>query len=149
MFTVTSKAHFDAAHFLALYAGKCRNIHGHRWEISVTVAGNIEKNGEKRGMVVDFGDLKRDLRSFTEIFDHTLIFEHNTLSETLYNALREEGFALSEVPFRPTAENFAKYFYDKLYNMYNIRSVTVFETPENSATYIPDSIPDIDREETP
>jgi 6-pyruvoyltetrahydropterin/6-carboxytetrahydropterin synthase len=147
MFTVTSKAVFDAAHFLAMYAGKCRNIHGHRWEISVSVAGNCETNGEKRGMVVDFGDLKRDLRSFTEIFDHTLIYERSTLSETLYNALREEGFALSEVPFRPTAENFAKYFYEKLSVLYNIQSVTVFETPDNSATYIP--IPDTDREDTP
>ena len=51
-------------------------------------------------------------------------------------ALKEEGFRLIEVDFRPTAENFARYFYDKIKNRnYDVDFVRVYETPKNCATY--------------
>jgi 6-pyruvoyltetrahydropterin/6-carboxytetrahydropterin synthase len=148
-YSVKVKAHFDAAHFLAGYAGKCKNIHGHRWVIEVNVVGDIIKNGEKRGMVVDFGDLKLLLGRLVDDFDHTLIYEKNSLSEGLRSELERQAFALKEVDFRPTAECFAAYFYSQLsvafsepqyqvsQNGAHISSVTVYETPENSATYSP------------
>ena len=51
-------------------------------------------------------------------------------------ALKDEGFKIIEVSFRPTAENFAKYFYDKFNEKgYNVKEAVVYETPNNCATY--------------
>lgn len=64
-------------------------------------------------MLVDFGDLKKDLRELADSMDHTLIYEENTLRPKTLEALDEEGFHLVKVPFRPTAENFSEYFSEK------------------------------------
>ena len=62
MYTLKTSAAFDSAHFLAGYNGKCANIHGHRWTVKVTVAAeNLIESGEKRSMVIDFGDLNNGL----------------------------------------------------------------------------------------
>jgi 6-pyruvoyltetrahydropterin/6-carboxytetrahydropterin synthase len=145
MVTAAVRGHFDAAHFLSGYDGKCRNIHGHRWEVEVKVTGKPAVNGEKRSMVADFGDIKRLLKTLTERFDHTLIFEHGSLSKALFDALTADNFALSEVHFRPTAEAFAEFFFNALcsmmendcmnFNDCRLYAVTVFETPENFAAY--------------
>ena len=74
----------------------------------------LEKNGQERGMLVDFGDLKKDLKELADSMDHTLIYEENTLRPKTLEALNEEGFHLVKVPFRPTAENFSEYFFRKM-----------------------------------
>ena len=133
MYTVTTKSEFDAAHFLAGYDGKCRNIHGHRWEVMVRVSRD---KLEGSGMVVDFKDLKKDLRNMAEGFDHCLIMEGGTLKPATLAALKEEGFCIVEVAFRPTAENFAKYFYEEMKKKgYAVSSALVYETPTNCAEY--------------
>ena len=87
-------------------------------------------------MVIDFGDFKKLLKAEADKLDHSLIYEKGSLSDKLLAALKEENFALNEVDFRPTAENFAKYFYYRLtVSGYNVSSVTVYETPENCAVY--------------
>ena len=49
---------------------------------------------------------------------------------------KEENFKIIEVDFRPTAENFSKYFYDEFVKKgYKVKSATVYETPNNCATY--------------
>lgn len=138
MYILKAEAAFDSAHFLSGYNGKCANLHGHRWVISAEIASeNLIEEGQCRGMVTDFGDIKRDLKSLADEFDHAFIYEKGTLKSAAVAALNEENFRLIEVDFRPTAENFAKYFYDRLSQMgYSVRSVTVYETPNNSATYI-------------
>ena len=115
MFFLKTENSFDAAHFLAGYQGKCRNIHGHRWRVIVEICGDsIEQQGQRRGMLKDFSDLKRDVKEVTDYFDHALIYEQGSLKEKTVSALQEEEFHLIPVEFRPTAENFAKYFFDKL-----------------------------------
>jgi 6-pyruvoyltetrahydropterin/6-carboxytetrahydropterin synthase len=142
--TIQVSGHFDAAHFLSGYSGKCKNIHGHRFTVKTTLSGNIIPDGVSRGMVVDFGDIKSSLNTICDRFDHTLIYETGTLTDALFTALVDGGFALSEVHFRPTAENFAKFIYEELedelqksdlYRNCTVESVTVFETPDNSASY--------------
>ena len=87
-------------------------------------------------MVVDFGDFRGYLRKLTEEFDHCLIIEKGSLKPALLEMLREENFAVREVEFRPTAESFAKYFYDRMKNDgFKMSRVTVYETPNNSASY--------------
>ena len=136
MYTLTAQADFDSAHFLHGYEGKCSNIHGHRWHIEAKVTGRLIEEGQQRGMVVDFGDLKRDLRGIADSLDHILIYEEGSLRANTVGALREEGFRILAVPFRPTAENLAKYIYDKMKAMgYDMVSLAVYETPGNCAVY--------------
>lgn len=137
MFYLKTEACFDSAHFLSGYEGKCANLHGHRWKIEVTAAEEeLQAAGQCRGMVIDFGDLKKTLRDIADSFDHSLIYEENTLKPKTIEALSEENFRMIAVPFRPTAECFAKYFYNLLADGgIPVKSVAVYETPENCAIY--------------
>ncbi len=137
MYQIQAEGHFDSAHFLAGYNGKCRNIHGHRWKVTAAVcAKNLVEEGQTRGMVLDFSDLKSALRELTDEMDHALIYEDGTLKETTVAALKEEGFRLIPVNFRPTAENFARYFFDALAAKdLPVVRVEVYETPDNKAVY--------------
>ena len=101
--------------------------------------GDIRPNPEEIEELrwVDFGELKKDLRNIADSMDHALIIERNSLKETTFEALKSENFKIIELDFRPTAENMAKYFYEKIKILgYNMRAVTVYETPANSATYM-------------
>ena len=88
MYQLKTVADFDSAHFLSGYQGKCANIHGHRWHVEIEIqAEYLEMQGQMRGMLVDFGDLKRDLKKLVDEFDHTLIYESGTLREKTVEAL--------------------------------------------------------------
>lgn len=137
MYYLQSEASFDAAHFLSDYVGKCRNIHGHRWRVTATVEGpSLQPSGPQKGMLMDFGDLKGDLKALADRFDHSLILEEGSLKESTLKALLEEEFHLEFVPFRTTAENFSRYFYEALMEKgYSVREIRVYETPTNCACY--------------
>ena len=137
MYILKSEKSFDAAHFLAGYQGKCRNIHGHRWRILAEIqAETLQEDGCFREMVTDFGDIKGDLGKIADRYDHSLIVEEGTLKPATVAALQDEEFRMVFLPFRPTAENFAKSIYMELKEKgYQVRSVEVYETPTNSATY--------------
>lgn len=137
MYCLRTENSFDAAHFLADYEGKCRNIHGHRWRVLIEIqADALEEQGQMRGMVVDFGELKKAVKEVTDYFDHAFIYEEGTLKKKTVEALTEEEFRLISVPFRPTAENFAEYFYRKIEERgYQVKQAEVYETPNNCAVY--------------
>ena len=137
MYRLKTSAAFDSAHFLAGYEGKCANIHGHRWIIEAEFSGSeLIKEGTERGMLTDFGDIKNAVRQLADSFDHSLIYEENSLKVATITALEDENFRLIPVPFRPTAENFAEYFYRRLRaDELPVSSVAVYETPENCAVY--------------
>lgn len=138
MYTLKTNASFDSAHFLSGYEGKCSNIHGHRWTVEIEVGSeSLEMGGKNRGMIVDFTNLKEDLKKITEAMDHCLIIEIGSLRRKTMEALEEEGFRVVEVTFRPTAENFAKFFFCEMKGRgYKMVRATVYETPTNCATYI-------------
>jgi 6-pyruvoyltetrahydropterin/6-carboxytetrahydropterin synthase len=137
MYYLKTSAAFDSAHFLYGYKGKCSNLHGHHWVIEVRISGEELKNdGCQRGMLVDFGDIKSIVRELADNFDHALIYEKGSLMDTTVKALESENFRLIPVDFRPTAENFAKYFYEELTaEKLPVADVTVYETPDNCAVY--------------
>ena len=137
MYKLKTSAAFDSAHFLAGYRGKCANLHGHRWVVEVEAgAAQLQESGEKRGMVIDFGDLKAAVRTLANYYDHALIYEIGSLKETTLAALKEENFRLIEVPYRPTAENFARAFFEQLSTEgLPVLRVTVYETPDNCASF--------------
>ena len=140
MYYLTSEAAFDGAHFLSGYEGKCSNLHGHRWRVVLKIkAEDLQKEGQQRGMVVDFSDVKNALKTETDYFDHSFIYEKDTLKPATVAALKEENFLMRVVDFRPTAENFSKYFYDKFTGYgFKVAEVTVYETPNNYASYSQD-----------
>ncbi len=142
MFIISIKESFDAAHFLKGHSGKCANIHGHRWTVEAEAsAADTEQEGSGRGMVVDFSELKNALREETDRMDHSLIYEKGSLMQETIDALEREGFSLVEFAGRPTAENLAKFFFDRLTEKgYPMSAVTVFETPRNRATYRRDAV---------
>ena len=137
MYQLTTEHSFDSAHFLAGYDGKCGNLHGHRWRVLLTVQSEtLREDQQQKGMCVDFAELKKDLRTELDALDHVLIIDQGSLRESTMKALQEVKFQVVEMPFRPTAENFARYFYE-LFTLkgYPVAKVEVYETPNNSAVY--------------
>lgn len=136
MYYLKTNQSFDSAHFLHGYQGKCANIHGHRWKVVVTIKSQaLQTDDQNEGMIVDFKDLKNDLKTITDHFDHALIIETGSLSNKLYQALIDENFRIITLPFRPTAENLAKHIYQLLADKYTLDCVDVYETPNNCASY--------------
>lgn len=137
MYKLKTKASFDSAHFLKDYEGKCSNIHGHRWTVEIEVgAETLEHDTQNRGMVVDFSNLKKDLREIADYFDHSLIMETGSLRQATEDALIAENLRIVKVDFRPTAENFAKYIYDEMTSRgYKVIEASVYEAPNNVASY--------------
>ena len=137
MYCLKTEHSFDSAHFLAGYEGKCRNIHGHRWRVVIEVKSlSLQTEKQLNGMIVDFGQLKEDIKEEVDLLDHALIIERNSMRATTLEALKEEEFRIVELDFRPTAENLSKYFYDTMKGKgYQVRSATVYETPNNCASY--------------
>ena len=137
MYTIQTEAGFDSAHFLKGYDGKCSNIHGHHWTVTIEAAAEeLSEEGQTRGMIMDFSDVKKLLREETRKLDHALLIEEGSLKEKTVEALNEEDFLIRILPFRPTAENLAKYFYDRMKEAgCPVRRVQVYETPRNVAGY--------------
>lgn len=137
MYELTIEQSFDSAHFLAGYVGKCGNIHGHRWRVLLKVRSkHLREDAQQRGMCEDFSTLKEELKKIVDQYDHNLLIEEGSLKEKTKEALKEEGFPMIELPFRPTAENFAKHFYEIMAEKgYDVAMVQVYETPNNCASY--------------
>ena len=136
MYYLKTEHSFDSAHFLHGYNGKCSNIHGHRWRVVATIKStSLKTSKQENGMILDFGTFKDFLKSIVDFHDHALLIETGSLSKKLHEALLAENFHIIELPCRPTAENMAKYFFDKLSNHYLIDQVEVYETPNNCAIY--------------
>jgi 6-pyruvoyltetrahydropterin/6-carboxytetrahydropterin synthase len=105
---ITKQFTFETGHALYGYDGKCKNVHGHSYKLSVTVIGTpITDNGNvKYGMVIDFGDLKKIVKEeIVDIFDHATVFNKNTPHVELANELKQRGHHVILVDYQPTSEN--------------------------------------------
>lgn len=139
MYGLKTEANFDSAHFLMDYYGKCENLHGHRWRAVVYLeAESLQREGTMRDMVLDFGVFKRAVRDVAEGLDHTFLVEEGSLAPATLAALEAEGFTLTLLPFRTTAENLARYFAERLAAQgLPVAQVDMYETPNNCAVYRP------------
>lgn len=137
MYELTVEAHFDAAHALAGHEGKCRNIHGHRWKVILHVESDtLVEGGTEDGMIMDFSVLKKKLKEIMNYYDHSLILQEGSVRESTLKALYEEEFLVRVVPFRPTAENFARSIFNEIRAAgLPASAVTVYESQCSSATY--------------
>ena len=108
---VTKRFHFEMAHTLFEYDGLCRNIHGHSYNLEVTLLGDPrnEPGHPKDGMVLDFSELKEIVKScIVSRFDHALMV-NRLVPEEQKNLLKKTTDRLIEVGFQPTSENIAAY----------------------------------------
>lgn len=104
---ITKEFRFEAAHALDGYDGPCRSIHGHSYGLSVTVKGApLQHAGSpKKGMVMDFGDLKKIVKkNIIDRFDHALILSRKDTAAALEN-LGEAFSNIVFVDYQPTSEN--------------------------------------------
>lgn len=139
MFILKNEIQFDTAHYLSGYSGKCSNIHGHRYRLVVELASqNLHQDGQQRGMVADFGEIKTLLKQIADQYDHKLLIEDNADGQAVAQQLSQlpNQFAICMVPYRPTAEEMARAIYNQIKNAgYPVYSVEIFETPVNSCIY--------------
>ena len=104
---ITKEFRFEAAHALRGYDGPCRSIHGHSYELSVTVTGSPvdDPSSPKVGMVLDFGDLKRIIKeNIVNMVDHALILNKDYPPEEVQKTREVFGNVLF-VDYQPTSEN--------------------------------------------
>jgi len=122
MYQISVEEHFDAAHYLRNYGGKCENLHGHRFKVVVTV---VASKLNEIGLAYDFVELRRHLREILNTFDHT---------------------CLNDVPpfdkLNPSSENIAMTIYDWLKPHFlsggvSLISVEVWESPQSRVCYQP------------
>lgn len=114
---ITKQFSFETGHALYGYDGKCRNVHGHSYKLSVTVIGTpiTDTSHVKLGMVIDFGDLKKIVKEDIEdVFDHATVFNKNTPHIELANELKERGHNVILVDYQPTSENMVIDFAQKI-----------------------------------
>ena len=141
MFYLTKIFHFEAAHALKGYDGKCRNIHGHSYELRVTVKGMPlnEPGNPKNGMVIDFHDLKAIVnQEVIEKLDHSFIIGNN-MPEGFVEITKKNFDKVVELPYQPTTENmladFAQRIKHRLPQHIELYSVTLQETRDNIAEW--------------
>ncbi|MEJ2215692.1 MAG: 6-carboxytetrahydropterin synthase [Gemmatimonadota bacterium] len=121
MFIVSAQAHYDSAHFLRNYKGKCERLHGHRYVVEAAFASD---ELDDAGIAFDFVIIKKELRALADYLDHENI---NDLSP----------FDVIE----PSAENQARWFHDELKDRLpapmaaGLAYVRVWETPNQWAQY--------------
>ena len=120
MYLINVRAHYDSAHFLRSYHGKCEKLHGHRYEVEAGLA--FEELGEG-GMAYDFTDAKRHLRAVADSLDHENLNDLPQFREV-----------------ETSAENQARWIFEELRARLgdigeHLLYVRVWETPNQWAQY--------------
>lgn len=114
---ITKQFSFETGHALYGYDGKCRNVHGHSYKLSVTVIGTPISQSEnvKFGMVIDFTDLKKIVKTeIVDVFDHATVFNKNTPHVELAKELQDRGHNVLLVDYQPTSEMMVIDFAEKI-----------------------------------
>lgn len=138
---VTKRFHFEMAHALYQYDGLCSNIHGHSYNLEVTLVGEPQNDPghPKDGMVMDFAELKEIVKSkIVNRFDHTLMI-NRLVPEEHVALLRKTSERILVVDFQPTTENIAGYI-AKILQQYlpgevSLFSIRLFETVTSFAEW--------------
>ncbi|HLF51099.1 6-carboxytetrahydropterin synthase [Flavobacterium sp.] len=116
---ITKQFSFETGHALYGYDGKCKNVHGHSYKLSVTVIGTpiTDSSNVKFGMVIDFTDLKKIVKEeIVDQFDHATVFNKNTPHLELANELKSRGHDVILVNYQPTSENMVIDFAERIKN---------------------------------
>ncbi len=125
MYRISVEQHFDAAHFLRGYGGKCEALHGHRFRVAARVTAS---QLDDTGLAYDFSLLKEQLGEIVADYDHACLNDVTPFDE-----------------INPSSENIAETIYRRMETKLAgakapvaLASIEVWESPESSATYSPD-----------
>jgi len=123
MYQVSVGQHFDAAHFLRGYQGKCEALHGHRFRVVVKVTAS---RVDDVGIAYDFTELKRHLGDIVSSFDHTCLNDVSPFDK-----------------INPSSEHIAATIYNELQSKLagvpvSLTCVEVWESPQSRVVYSPD-----------
>ncbi|QID18086.1 6-carboxytetrahydropterin synthase QueD [Nitrogeniibacter mangrovi] len=136
---ITRRLEFDAGHRIPDHASQCKHLHGHRYVIEITLAGEIIQaaGNPANGMVMDFGDIKQIAkRHLVDLWDHAfLAYRGDTPVVDFLATLPDHKTVLLDVV--PTAENLAlaafrildPHYRDTFGNHLQLTQVRLFETP--------------------
>ena len=139
---ITKQFDFETGHALYGYDGKCKNVHGHSYKLSVTVIGTpiTDSSDVKYGMVIDFGDLKEIvLAEIVNKFDHATVFNKNTPHIELAHELEKRGHHVILVDYQPTSEmmliDFAQKIKKRIPKNIKLHSLKLQETGTSHAEW--------------
>ena len=123
MFRVSIERHFDAAHYLREYQGKCENLHGHRYKVVANLKADML---DDIGLAFDFTVLKKSVDEILERFDHACLNDIEPFTS-----------------INPSSENIASTICGELKKRFEkqtvqIESIEVWESPDAWITYFPD-----------
>ena len=123
MYEISVQRHFDAAHYLRDYNGRCENLHGHRYQLAVTMRA---QQLDGIGLAFDFTALKKVIGEvILAHYDHVCLNDIAPYTE-----------------INPSAENIARTIFEALARALPkdnalLYSVTVWESPDSWCTYTP------------
>ncbi len=131
MFRVSREINFCYGHRLMNYEGKCRYLHGHNGRAIITIEA---EQLDERGMVLDFGDIKRVVTSWIDNnLDHRMLLRKDDPFVALLQKAGEPLYLMDE---NPTAENIARLIFDiTKQNGFPVIETILWETPNCYATY--------------
>ncbi|HDL4683623.1 TPA: 6-carboxytetrahydropterin synthase QueD [Mannheimia haemolytica] len=138
MFKIAKEFSFDMAHMLDGHDGKCQNLHGHTYKLQVEVAGELFQEEAKRGMVMDYSDLKAVVKQhILEPMDHAFIYDLQSERESqVAQLLIDLNSKVYGIPTRTTAEEMAKYMFEKLEKVgLPVSLIRLWETPTSYCEY--------------
>ncbi|MSQ81084.1 MAG: 6-carboxytetrahydropterin synthase QueD [Candidatus Methylopumilus sp.] len=143
---ITTRLEFDAGHRIPNHKSNCKNLHGHRYAIEVTVTGPIHQDTKisEFGMVIDFSDVKKIIKdAVVEPWDHAfIVYQDDKEVVNFLNTLPNHKTVL--FPLAPTAENMAfeahkilsLEFKNRFGSQLKIKQIRMYETPNSWADAI-------------
>ena len=133
MYEITRQIDFCYGHRLLNYEGKCRHLHGHNGRVLITLRSETL---DERGMVLDFGDIKRVVsRWIDEQLDHRMLLHRD---DPAVPALQALGEPLYLMDCNPTAENIARVIFEFTQSQgFPVVQTRLYETPRCYAVWRP------------
>ncbi len=127
---------WEMGHRLPFHKGKCKNLHGHSYKITVELEGDTDENG----MVIDYYDVKELIAPIIEELDHSFMVYIE--DKDLLEVLRKMNSKHVVVNFQSTAENICGYFLERIKNAsppQNVKKIKVW-VYETESTYASDEL---------
>jgi len=138
MYFIKRKFTFCGGHRLSQHKGKCQNLHGHNYEVWVTIrAMKLDEND----MVMDFAKLDEMVKPIIEEYDHSLVLNAADMNWAS-DLIKDFNFKIIIIDGEPTAEKFASTIYQRLssdfvrkFNSIEVHQVEIYENEKSSAIY--------------
>ncbi|HWJ93684.1 MAG TPA: 6-carboxytetrahydropterin synthase QueD, partial [Telluria sp.] len=123
MLTITRKLEFDAGHRIPDHKSQCRNLHGHRYTLEITLVGEVidAEGNSDNGMIMDFSDVKVLAKQhLVDVWDHAfLVYEKDDKVREFLASL--PGHKTVIIDRIPTVENLAQVAFGILKNVFTDR----------------------------